>query len=63
LFEKDKMIFSFLLCIKLGEMSEEVDMNEFRYLLTGGVNLGENFGELPASWMVEKGWSELNRAC
>ena len=44
LFEKDKMIFSFLLCIKLNQMSGEVDMNEFKFLLTGGVSLGE---ELP----------------
>jgi len=63
LFEKDKMIFSFLLCIKLQEMSKEIDMSEFRFLLTGGVSLGEDWGPLPAAWLVEKQWSELNRAC
>ncbi len=41
LFEKDKMIFSFLLTIKLNQMANDVDMNEFRFLLTGGVSLGE----------------------
>jgi len=33
LFEKDKMIFSFLLCSKLNA----IDAKEFRFLLTGGV--------------------------
>jgi dynein heavy chain len=45
LFEKDKMIFSFLLTCKLNEMDEKLDMEEFRFLLTGGISLG---GEIPA---------------
>ena len=56
------MIFSFLLCIKLQDMSGEVDMTEFRFLLTGGVSLGEELPEKPCSWIEEKGWAELNRA-
>jgi len=63
LFEKDKMIFSFLLCVKLNQMSGEVDMNEFRFLLTGGVSLGEAIPEIPAPWLSENSWSELCRAC
>jgi len=63
LFEKDKMIFSFLLCIKLNQMSGEVDMNEFRFLLTGGVSLGEEIPDLPAPWLSENSWAELCRAC
>ena len=41
LFEKDKLIFSMLLTIKLMEMSDELDQESFKYLLTGGVSLGE----------------------
>ena len=41
LFEKDKMIFSFLLCIKLNSMAGEVASDEFRFLLTGGVDIGD----------------------
>jgi dynein heavy chain len=63
LFEKDKMIFSFLLCVKLNQMSGEVDMNEFRFLLTGGVSLGEAIPEIPAPWLSENSWAELCRAC
>ena len=63
LFEKDKMIFSFLLCVKLNQMSGEVDMNEIRFLLTGGVSLGEAIPEIPAPWLSENSWAELCRAC
>lgn len=63
LFEKDKMIFSFLLCIKLNQMAGECDMNEFRFLLTGGVSLGEDLPEIPAPWISENSWGEMNRAC
>lgn len=41
LFEKDKMIFSFLLTIKLNNMANDADMTEFKFLLTGGVALGQ----------------------
>ena len=44
LFEKDKLIFSFLLNIKLMELSGELDAEESRFFLTGGISLGE---ELP----------------
>lgn len=57
------MIFSFLLCIKLNQMSGEADMNEFRFMLTGGVSLGENWGEKPCEWLSDNSWAELNRAC
>jgi dynein heavy chain len=63
LFEKDKMIFSFLLCIKLNQMSGEVEMGEFRFLLTGGVSLGEELPPKPADWLSDNSWAELNRAC
>lgn len=63
LFEKDKMIFSFLLCIKLNQMSGEVDMDEFRFLLTGGVSLGEELPEKPAEWIADNNWAEMTRAC
>jgi len=44
-------------------MSGEVNMNEFRFLLTGGVSLGEELPEIPAPWISENSWAELNRAC
>lgn len=38
-------------------------MNEFRFLLTGGVSLGEDWGEKPCDWISDNSWAELNRAC
>jgi dynein heavy chain len=63
LFEKDKMIFSFLLCLKLLELSKELDPSELKFFLTGGVALGDDYGEKPAPWVDDKIWGELNRAC
>ena len=37
LFEKDKLIFSFLLTCKLNEMKNNLDIEELRFLLTGGI--------------------------
>lgn len=58
LFEKDKMIFSFLLCTRL---LTDIDMKEFKFLLTGGVSLGEQLEECPADWVTPKMWGEINR--
>jgi dynein heavy chain, axonemal len=41
LFEKDKLIFSFLLTIKLMQMAGEILDDQFKFLLTGGVALGD----------------------
>ena len=53
LFEKDKMIFSFLLTITLNKMTGDVDHAEFKFLLTGGVSLGEELPPKPAEWLTE----------
>lgn len=39
LFEKDKLMFSFLLCTRLAEFKGEINQELFRFLLTGGVAL------------------------
>lgn len=59
LFEKDKMIFSFLLCTRL---LQNLEQKEFSFLLTGGVSMGEDYGEPPAEWVSLKMWGEINRA-
>jgi dynein heavy chain len=63
LFEKDKMIFSFLLCIKLNTLEGKCDLVEFKFLLTGGVALGAQLPEKPADWITDSSWGEINRAC
>ena len=61
LFEKDKLIFSFMLCIKLLQLDNKLEAAELAFLLTGGVALGEDYGVLPADWLTEKIWGEVNR--
>ena len=62
LFEKDKLIFSFLLNIKLMQMSGDIQDDVFKFLLTGGVSLGDELPENPApDWLSAKNWGELNR--
>lgn len=63
LFERHKMIFSFLLCIKLQELAATIDMTEFRYLLTGGVAMGEEMPPMPAPWLTEKSWDQIFLSC
>ena len=63
LFEKDKIIFSFLLAIKLKELANEVTKAELMFLLTGGVDLGMNYGEPPAPWISKPMWGMLKRCC
>ena len=61
LFEKDKLLFSFLLAVRLEELQGRVNPDEFRFLLTGGIALEEKYGTPPAPWVSEKSWGEINR--
>lgn len=63
LFEKDKPIFSMLLTFKLLDMDGQMNQADLRFLLTGGVSLGEQIPECPASWMSAQKWGEMCRAC
>eukprot|EP00998_Keelungia_sp_KM082_P011718 NODE_7_length_4287_cov_44.299519_g6_i0.p1 GENE.NODE_7_length_4287_cov_44.299519_g6_i0~~NODE_7_length_4287_cov_44.299519_g6_i0.p1 ORF type:complete len:1396 (-),score=498.52 NODE_7_length_4287_cov_44.299519_g6_i0:98-3715(-) len=59
LFAKDKLLFSFLMSIKL---METVDAQEFRFLLTGGLDTDVMVPPPPASWLDKKVWTMLCRS-
>jgi dynein heavy chain len=62
LLEKDKLLFSFLLTIDILKSKNLVDADEWYFLLTGGVAVGDNPNANPApDWLAEKNWAEFCR--
>jgi len=61
LFEKDKLLFSFLMCLKIMEENNELDTVEARFLMTGATSVsldrpnptGEN------GWLTDKAWASI----
>jgi dynein heavy chain len=62
LLEKDKLIFSFLLCIKILEIDHIITMKETRFLMIGGSATEANLPqpEDSKSWMSSKQWYTIN---
>ncbi|KIY94679.1 Dynein heavy chain 7, axonemal, partial [Monoraphidium neglectum] len=62
LFEKDKLLFSFLMAVHVrAHIHKALDMGQLRWLLTGGVSDGGAQPKNPASWLSEKSWGEALR--
>jgi len=63
LFEKDKLLYSFLLCSRIMNSKQQLDMQEWAFLLTGGVGVkAESVDPNPApEWLSEKSWGEILR--
>jgi len=60
LFEKDKLIFSFMLCISIKKGRNEIDNEEWMFLLTGGLLLDQEGKENPASvWLSDLSWKDF----
>uniref|UniRef100_A0AAX7UY72 Dynein axonemal heavy chain 12 n=1 Tax=Astatotilapia calliptera TaxID=8154 RepID=A0AAX7UY72_ASTCA len=62
LFEKDKLLFSFLLCCKLLLAKGEIKHTDFMFLLTGGVGLQNTTANPDPTWLQDKSWDEICRA-
>ena len=62
LFEKDKLLFSFILCVGIMKGEGKVDDQVWRFLLTGGVALENPYPNPAPEWLTDKSWSEIVRA-
>lgn len=62
LFQKDRLLFSFMLSTRLLKAASKIDIEEWRFLLTGGVTVDRQIPPNPVpSWLSEKAWVELCR--
>ncbi|KAI8807084.1 dynein heavy chain and region D6 of dynein motor-domain-containing protein [Cladochytrium replicatum] len=62
LFEKDKLLFSFLLCVSILRNKKELDESEFQFLNTGGLSLSDTPLPNPDPLALsEKAWAEICR--
>lgn len=60
LFEKDKTLFSFALCVRIMKGDNKIDDAELRFFLVGPTaDLVENGPRVPAEWVSKQVWNEV----
>ncbi|KAI5636077.1 dynein heavy chain and region d6 of dynein motor domain-containing protein [Phthorimaea operculella] len=60
LFDKDKLMFSFIMCSKLMLAADEMIHDEYKFLITGGIAVANPLRK-PCTWLPDKGWDEMCR--
>ncbi|MCJ8744212.1 hypothetical protein PDJAM_G00116030 [Pangasius djambal] len=58
LFEKHKLMFAFLLCVRIMMNKDKIDMAEWQYMLSGGTSLQQLPNPSPA-WLSERAWQDI----
>lgn len=61
LFEEDKLLFSFLICLKIMDEQENLNHSEARFIMQGGTRVDMRIpnptGE--GGWMTDKTWASI----
>ena len=60
LFEKDKLLFSLTLCIKLMQGDGRIDGGEWRFLLSGATSNGTAIPKPAEDWLLESAWLDVS---
>ncbi|XP_053154302.1 dynein axonemal heavy chain 1 isoform X2 [Hemicordylus capensis] len=58
LFEKHKLMFAFLVCIRIMMNEGRIDMDEWRYLISGGAVKVMRENPAPV-WLYERAWNDI----
>eukprot|EP00960_Hanusia_phi_P059292 764127-Hanusia_phi.AAC.2 len=60
LFEKDKLLFSFILCMKIMQGNDRIDAAELRFLLAGATSNEPHIANPAKEWLVESSWNDVS---
>eukprot|EP00163_Fabomonas_tropica_P009440 TRINITY_DN1923_c0_g2_i1.p1 TRINITY_DN1923_c0_g2~~TRINITY_DN1923_c0_g2_i1.p1 ORF type:complete len:2559 (-),score=897.69 TRINITY_DN1923_c0_g2_i1:297-7319(-) len=58
LFEKHKLLFSFLLCVRIMQGQEKIDPAEWRFLISGSAGEVDKPNPAP-KWLTDNSWAEV----
>jgi dynein heavy chain len=59
LFEKHKLLYSFLLTIRILMNENKIDNDEWRFLLAGGTSVPSGMANPAPSWITAQSWNEI----
>lgn len=64
LFEKDKLLFSFLICLRIMQSEDRINSKELRFIMTGGTNTtvhkpNPTVGISGKPWLNDKEWATI----
>jgi dynein heavy chain len=61
LLEKDKLIFTFMMCMKILEINKKIKSIEIRFLMVGGTwtEAPRELPEKAKSWLSNKSWCTI----
>lgn len=59
LFEKHKLLYSFLLTVRLLMNENKIDLDEYRFLLTGNTAVDKSLPNPASDWLSPRSWEEI----